>query len=131
MTSPESDRCPYCRAAQPPGLRDARSEWWRCTRCNFHITAGWLVDDTEDWQLDDQLEVLCPWCGYPAGLLQEPPGQGEFPCGGCDGTLIADQLVTPDLIARDQRSGTRLRKQLLIVLVGLALMAFILAMVVG
>ena len=122
------DRCPYCGTSQPEALR--QGEWWRCHGCNFHVCGEWLVDDPDEYVLNETHEVLCPWCGFPVGLKQQVPEEKEFMCQGCAGTLFDEMLVSQALLLRDRESGAKFRKQLLLLLFFLAFMAFIMGNIV-
>lgn len=106
--------CPYCDRFQAPSQRT--DALWRCAGCHLYLSDAWLVDASPDWALDDAREVLCPWCGYPAGLRQDFAGAPSLACGGCAGTLSADMLVSQAALAVDRHQGHRFRNRILVVL---------------
>jgi len=113
------DRCPYCGVRQV-GLPPTDS-YYRCHGCNLFIRADWLVDDPEQYVLNDDRNVLCPWCGYPAGIEQPVTAEEEFSCEGCSGTLVRDTLVPQFALVVDRHRGRRERHLILIILVILTL----------
>ena len=128
MTSSDYNLCPYCGTFQR-GVATEHPEYYRCHGCNYHIHPDWLVDDPDGFVLNDEECVLCPWCGYPAGLLQKVPEQGEFLCAGCTGTLIGDMLVTQAELDVERKRSMQARHYFLMIAVTLAALAAFVAWV--
>ena len=105
-----SNCCPYCGTAQPEALQD--DDYYRCHDCNYFISREWLVGDAEEFLLNDEQSVLCPWCGYPAGMMQsfgEDGAENAVMCDGCSGTLEPDYLVTQAALVLDRNRGFQQR----------------------
>ena len=125
MSEVVSDCCPYCGTRQI-GIAD-EAGFYRCHDCNYHVREDWLVPEGGQNLLNDDRAVLCPWCGYPAGVVQDFPDEGEVMCEGCSGTLVAPMLVTQAALAVDRQRGSKERNMILMIMV----LVFLAMMVVG
>lgn len=107
--------CFYCGTPQPG--HHAGDELFRCHRCNLYMRGSWLVTGQETFELDNSRPWLCPWCAYPVAIEQKVPTDGsEFLCDGCNGTLIADMMVTQANVDAERKVSMKSRSYLLFVL---------------
>ena len=96
--------CPYCSAIQ---RTNDGEQLYRCHDCNFFVNEALLVVDPMDHVLSDTRRDFCPWCGFPVRQRQEPPGDAEFPCGGCGGTLHVEMLCTQREVAEGRQRSMK------------------------
>lgn len=122
--------CIFCGTPQV-GVQEGDA-LYRCHRCNLHLRASWLVDDLDDFVLNNEHRWLCPWCAYPVGLEQTvPPENAEFICDGCGGTLIGDMLVTQANVNMERKVSMRFRGYVFLVLAAIVAAAIVFGWVVG
>lgn len=124
-----SDCCPYCNTRQI-GAADADG-FYRCHDCNFFVREDWLVPEGDRYVLDDSRDVLCPWCGYPAGVAQELTPDTEAICEGCSGTIVPEMLVTQAALVVDRQRGAKERNLFLVVLTAIVLLMLVLGMLLA
>lgn len=129
MSDVVRDFCPYCNTRQI-GAPD-EDDFYRCHDCNFFVRQDWLVPEGEGYHLDDSRSVLCPWCGYPAGVAQDLPEEGVAMCGGCSGSLSADMLVTQRELVVDRNKSAKERNIYLVLVMGVLLLLLVLGMLMA
>ena len=124
-----SDCCPYCNTRQI-GTADEQG-FYRCHDCNYFVREDWLVPDGDQYILDDSRSVLCPWCGYPAGVAQELEAEVEAMCDGCSGTIVPEMLVTQKALLVDRQRGAKERNLYLVMMIAVVVILFVLAMIMA